>query len=66
MPITTADNKKRVVIPTARPGDVFEIRQQSGERVVLVRQARTKTSAEPSRGLARNRFSALVPQDELV
>jgi len=25
MPITTADNKKRVVIPIARPGDIFDV-----------------------------------------
>jgi hypothetical protein len=49
MPITTADNKKRVVIPAARPGDVFEIQQQSGERVVLVRLVKPKPKARLSR-----------------
>lgn len=37
MAVTTADNKKRVMIPGARPGDIFDVQQQSEERVVLVR-----------------------------
>lgn len=49
MPITTADNKKRVVIPAARPGDVFDIQQQSEERVVLVRLVKPKPKARLSR-----------------
>jgi hypothetical protein len=52
MPITTADNKKQVVIPTARPGDVFEIRQQSGERVVLVRLVKPEPKPRLSRAEA--------------
>jgi len=49
MPITTADNKKRVVIPAARPGDVFDVQQQSEERVVLVRLVKPKPKARLSR-----------------
>ena len=49
MPITIADNKKRVVIPAARPGDVFDIQQQSEERVVLVRLVKPKPKARLSR-----------------
>jgi len=49
MPTTTADHKKRVVIPAARPGDVFDIQQQSEERVVLVRLVKPKPKARLSR-----------------
>jgi hypothetical protein len=49
MAIATADKKKRVVIPTARPGDVFDIQQQSEERVVLVRLVKPKPKARLSR-----------------
>jgi hypothetical protein len=49
MAITTADKKKRVVIPLARPGDVFDVQQQDEERVLLVRLARPKPQARMSR-----------------
>jgi len=49
MAITTADNKKRVIIPAARPGDIFDVQQQSEERVVLVRLVRPKPKARMSR-----------------
>lgn len=37
MSTTTADSKKRVVIPTAKPGDVFDIQTQAEGRYLLVR-----------------------------
>jgi hypothetical protein len=49
MPITTADNKKRVIIPAARPGDIFDVQQQSEDRLVLVRLVRPKPKARMSR-----------------
>jgi hypothetical protein len=49
MAITTADNKKRVVIPAARPGDIFDVQQQSEGKVVLVRLIRPKSKARMSR-----------------
>jgi len=37
MPTSKADTKRRVVLPTARPGDVFEIQSQGEGRLLLVR-----------------------------
>ena len=37
MATSTADSKRRVVLPTARPGDVFDIRSQGEGRLLLVR-----------------------------
>ena len=49
MPITTADNKKRVVIPIARPGDIFDVQQQSEGRLLLVRLVKPKPKSRMSR-----------------
>ena len=37
MKAVRADIKRRVVIPGAKPGDVFDIQRQGDERFVLVR-----------------------------
>jgi hypothetical protein len=37
MPTSTADAKRRVVLPAAKPGDVFDIRSQGEGRLLLVR-----------------------------
>jgi bifunctional DNA-binding transcriptional regulator/antitoxin component of YhaV-PrlF toxin-antitoxin module len=37
MPTSKVDDKKRVVLPDGRPGDVFDIHQQAEGRYVLVR-----------------------------
>jgi hypothetical protein len=37
MAISTADAKRRVVLPGARPGDVFDIQSQGEGRLLLVR-----------------------------
>lgn len=37
MRTSRADAKKRVVIPGAQPGDVFDVQRESEERFVLVR-----------------------------
>ena len=42
MPISIADAKKRVVVATARPGDVFEIQGQGEGRLLLIRLERPK------------------------
>jgi hypothetical protein len=34
---TRADSKKRIVLPTARPGDVFEVQDHGDGRFTLVR-----------------------------
>ena len=37
MAISTADAKRRVVLPAASPGDVFDIQSQGEGRLLLVR-----------------------------
>ena len=37
MPISRADAKRRVVLPGAKPGDVFDIQSQGEGRLLLVR-----------------------------
>lgn len=49
MSISTADKKKRVVIPIARPGDVFDVHQEAEGRVLLVRLVRLRPKARMSR-----------------
>lgn len=49
MPTTTADKKKRVVLPAARPGDVFDVQQQGEDRLLLVRLVRPEPKARMSR-----------------
>jgi hypothetical protein len=49
MPIARADNKKRVVIPFARPGDIFDVQQQSEGRLLLVRLVKPKPQSRLSR-----------------
>jgi len=40
MAMTTADAKRRVVLPAASPGDVFDIQSQGEGRLLLVRLER--------------------------
>ena len=49
MPITTADKKRRVVIPVAHPGDIFDVQQEGEGRVVLVRLVRPQPKARMTR-----------------
>lgn len=37
MATSTADAKRRVVLPAAKPGDVFDIQNQGDGRLLLVR-----------------------------
>ena len=50
MPITTADKKKRVVIPVAQPGDVFDVQQQGEGQFLLVRLVHPQPKVRMSRG----------------
>jgi len=45
MAISTADAKRRVVLPAARPGDVFDIQSQGEGRLLLVRLERPELGA---------------------
>jgi hypothetical protein len=40
MAISTVDEKQRVVLPAAKPGDVFDIQSQGEGRLLLVRLER--------------------------
>jgi hypothetical protein len=51
MAISTADAKRRVVLPAASPGDVFDIQSQGEGRLLLVRLERPK----PAPGLSMAR-----------
>jgi hypothetical protein len=44
-----ADNKKRILLPSARPGDVFEIQDHGDGRFTLVRLARPEPKAPMTR-----------------
>ena len=46
---TTADSKKRIVLPTARPGDVFDVQRQGEGHFMLVRLARPEPKARLTR-----------------
>jgi len=46
---TKADSKKRVVLPSAQPGDVYEIQKQGEGRFLLVRLERPQSGGKMSR-----------------
>jgi hypothetical protein len=46
---TTADSKKRIVLPVARPGDVFDIQRQGEGQFVLLRLTRPEPEARLTR-----------------
>ena len=49
MKAVRADTKRRVVIPGARPGDIFDVQRQGEERFVLVRLHRPPEAPRMSR-----------------
>lgn len=48
MAISTADAKRRVVLPAAKPGDVFDIQSQGEGRLLLVRLERPEPGPRKS------------------
>lgn len=46
---TKADHQKRVVLPGAEPGDVYDVQAQGEGRYLLVRLQRLETKGEMSR-----------------
>ncbi|MCX7016440.1 MAG: hypothetical protein NTW86_28435 [Candidatus Sumerlaeota bacterium] len=46
---TTVDSKKRVVLPAAKPGDVFDVQRQGEGRFLLVRLERPAPAARMTR-----------------
>ena len=51
MTISTADTRRRIVLPTAKPGDVFDIQSLGEGRLLLVRLQRPK----PAPGMSMDR-----------
>jgi hypothetical protein len=47
--ITKADSKRRVVLPRARPGDIYDVQEQGEGRYLLVRLERPEPKAPMSR-----------------
>ena len=48
MPTLIADAKRRVVLPAARPGDVFDVQGQGEGRLLLVRLERPQPGSAMS------------------
>jgi hypothetical protein len=48
MATSTVDTKRRVVLPAAKPGDVFDIQSQGEGRLLLVRLERPEPRPEMS------------------
>jgi hypothetical protein len=66
----TADAKKRVVVPGAKPGDVFACEQQDEDHFVLVRLVKPprpvrRTRAEVRRALKKSKLRFDVTWNEL-
>ena len=55
---TTADSKKRIVLPVAKPGDVFDIQRHGDGRFVLLRLARPEPEARMTRAQCRRAIDA--------
>ena len=50
MATSKADGKRRVVLPAAKPGDVFDIQSQGEGRLLLVRLERPEPGPRMSMG----------------
>jgi len=55
---STADSKKRIVLPTARPGDVFDICRLDESRFMILRLERPEPADRPTREQAVKAISA--------
>jgi len=64
MSIAKADQKRRVVVPGARPGDVFEVREDGADAYRLVRLRPPEPAARltPGQVAARLRADPLRPK----
>ncbi|HKH49413.1 MAG TPA: hypothetical protein VKM72_32490 [Thermoanaerobaculia bacterium] len=56
MATSTVDAKRRVVIPAARPGDIFDIQSQGEGRLLLVRLERPESGP----GMSMDRCLAAI------
>jgi hypothetical protein len=64
VPISTADAKRRIVLPQAKPGDVFEVRTLAKGRLLLIRleQPAPAPPMSKSRSLAAMSSAPLKPR----
>ena len=70
MPTTQADEKRRVTIPDATPGDVFEVRNPGNGDFLLVRVSPTTgkpsvTRAESLKAMERSSLKVRMSWEEL-
>jgi hypothetical protein len=66
----TTDSKKRVVIPWAKPGDVFDCVQQDENHIALAKlipppKAKKRTRAQVRRAIMNSKMQPIMPWDEL-
>ena len=64
MKVMVADQKKRIVIPGAKPGEVFSVRPQNDGGFLCIRLVEASTAKAPSQTEVLERFeqSALTPK----
>ena len=64
MATATADAKRRVVLPAAKPGDVFDIQTQGDGRLLLVRLERPEPASRMSKSRSLEAIAAapLLPK----
>ena len=70
MKVARADTKRRVVIPGAEPGDVFDIQQEGEGRYLLVRLQRPPATPRMTRqecrdAMARSPLTPIMSWEEL-
>lgn len=53
MKTSKVDSKKRIVLPSGRPGDIYEVQRQDEDRLLLVRLA------QPSRAVRLTKQASL-------
>jgi hypothetical protein len=63
---TTADSKKRVVLPAAMPGDVFDVQGQGEGRYVLVRLERPQPKSRLTRAQCLRAIGAAPLQPKMA
>lgn len=67
----TADSKKRVVIPWAKPGDVFACTQEDENHISLAKlqppppKPKKMTKEQVRRAIKNSKMSPIMPWDEL-
>ncbi len=66
MAISTVDAKRRVVLPSARPGDIFDIQNHGEGRLLLVRLETPKPELRMSRDCCLEAIAAAPLQPRVT